>query len=309
MLSGHPLPKKRVQTSGRFPPTTQIPKSSQTTITNSSTLTQSSDASTCWNGNSGACNSGALYAYRRTGEKWAQEAYIKAANAERGDYFGSALAVFGDTLAVGAPYEDSNQTTITNGSTFSQAIDFNNCNSSACDSGAVYAFRRSHNAWSQEGILKASNAGRDDFLGHKVAMSGNAIAVSSVNEMSKQTKITNGSTASADDSYYNVGTVYVFRNSARVFDPDIRESGISSNAITFAWGEDLGKATHVIVAPVQEGTSEPNVGCAGGTTLPTGTTSYTYSGLSAETKYEFLFCASHGIEENSGALIWDDTLL
>ena len=54
-------------------------------------------------------NAGAVYVYVRDGETWSAQAYIKAANAEANDRFGisRALALSGDTLAVGAPGEDS----------------------------------------------------------------------------------------------------------------------------------------------------------------------------------------------------------
>ena len=70
-----------------------------------------------------------------TGTKlWAQEAYIKASNNDAGDYFGSALALDGETLAVGAWKEDSNQTTITNDNSTASS------NDGTADSGAVYVY-------------------------------------------------------------------------------------------------------------------------------------------------------------------------
>ena len=64
------------------------------------------------------------------------QAYLKAPNAEGGDHFGVAVATSGETLVVGAYHEDSNQTTITNGTTI---ID----NDAALSAGAVYVFVRS----------------------------------------------------------------------------------------------------------------------------------------------------------------------
>ena len=64
---------------------------------------------------------------------WAQEAYVKASNNDVSDFFGRSVALNGDTLAVGADYEDSNQTTITNGTSASS-------NNSSNDSGAVYVY-------------------------------------------------------------------------------------------------------------------------------------------------------------------------
>ncbi|MBI3598621.1 MAG: FG-GAP repeat protein [Nitrospirae bacterium] len=61
------------------------------------------------------------------------QAYLKAPNAEANDLFGYSVAVSGDTVAVGAWGESSNQTTITNGATASG-------NNSAFSAGAVYVF-------------------------------------------------------------------------------------------------------------------------------------------------------------------------
>ena len=46
---------------------------------------------------------------------WKQEAYIKTPYPDPDDIFGNSVSIDGDTLAVGANYEDSTQTTITNG--------------------------------------------------------------------------------------------------------------------------------------------------------------------------------------------------
>ena len=51
--------------------------------------------------------SGAVYLFNRTATSWAQRAYVKASNNEAFDFFGAGIAVAGNTLAVGAIYEDS----------------------------------------------------------------------------------------------------------------------------------------------------------------------------------------------------------
>ena len=54
--------------------------------------------------------SGAVYLFTATASSWAQRAYVKASNTETWDFFGigsSGLAIAGNTLAVGAIYEDS----------------------------------------------------------------------------------------------------------------------------------------------------------------------------------------------------------
>ena len=97
--------------------------SNQTTITNGTTA--SSDDS--------ITNSGAVYVYKRTGTSWAQEAYVKAANKDNSDEFGKSVALSGGTLAVGSHLEDSNETTITNGTIASS-------DDSSTNSGAVYVY-------------------------------------------------------------------------------------------------------------------------------------------------------------------------
>jgi hypothetical protein len=53
-----------------------------------------------------ASDSGAAYVFTRTGTTWTQQAYLKASNTGAGDYFGSSVAVSGDTVVVGALAED-----------------------------------------------------------------------------------------------------------------------------------------------------------------------------------------------------------
>jgi hypothetical protein len=168
--------------------------SNQTTITNGTTASS----------NNFAGNSGAVYVFKRTGSAWAQEAYVKAPNSQFADIFGSAVALHGDTLVVGAGYEDSNQTTITNGTSASS-------DNSASSSGAVYVFKRTGATWAQEAYLKAPNANTGDHFGVAVGIDGDTVAVGADYEASNQTTITNGATASADNSVTNSGAVYVFK--------------------------------------------------------------------------------------------------
>ena len=147
-----------------------------------------------------AHDSGAVYVFRRSGGGWAQEAYLKASNTDEGDIFGGSVSVSGDTLAVGAPYEDSNAT----------AANGNQADNSAHDSGAVYVFRRSGGGWAQEAYLKASNTDAGDMFGKSVSVSGDTLAVGAYGEASNATSA-NGN--QADNSASESGAVYVFRRS------------------------------------------------------------------------------------------------
>ncbi len=96
--------------------------------------------------NNDAIDSGAAYVFRRIGDTWSQEAYIKASNAEAGDQFGRPLSLSsdGNTLAVGARNEDSSSVGV-NG--VDNNFGFNN--------GAVYVFRRTGGTWTQQAYIKA----------------------------------------------------------------------------------------------------------------------------------------------------------
>jgi uncharacterized repeat protein (TIGR02543 family) len=79
--------------------------------------------------NEGAANSGAAYVFIRSGTTWAQQAYLKANNSGANDYFGTWVAVSGDTVVVGAHCEDSSTTGVNS-----------TPNDSAIESGAAYVF-------------------------------------------------------------------------------------------------------------------------------------------------------------------------
>lgn len=137
---------------------------------------------------------GAVYIYRRAGMSWAQEAYIKASNAEAGDNFGFSVALShdGNTLAVGAWREDGNGIA-------------GEADNSAPDAGAAYVFTYAGGVWTQVGYIKASNAEATDRFGHAVALSddGMRLAVGASHEDS------NG-TGGADNSAIGAGAVYVY---------------------------------------------------------------------------------------------------
>ncbi|MEY4064499.1 MAG: putative signal peptide protein, partial [Pseudomonadota bacterium] len=139
--------------------------------------------------------------------QWRQDAYLKAPNAGSGDEFGNTVALLGNTLAVGAEHESSSQNAITTNP-------LNTLDNSAPNSGGVYVFLRNGDLWSTDAFIKAVNAEEDDFFGHDLALSENSLAVGTYSESSNQTFISNSATASADNSAFNSGTVYVYRRSA-----------------------------------------------------------------------------------------------
>jgi FG-GAP repeat len=111
---------------------------------------------------------------------WTEQARLQASNAERADSFGASVSVSddGNTVAAGALDEDSFLTNINGGD---QGADDQSTDTSA---GAAYVFTRSGNAWPQQAFIKASNTGKEDWFGVRLALSGdgNTLAVGAPNE-------------------------------------------------------------------------------------------------------------------------------
>jgi FG-GAP repeat protein len=140
-----------------------------------------------------ASQAGAAYVFIRRGTSWTQQAYLKASNTEMGDFFGQAISLSGDTLAVGAPDEDS---------AGSDPLD-----NSATHAGAVYVFTRARQLWTQQAYLKASNPGMGYLFGWSVSLSGDTLAVGSVNESSAATGVDGDQ---SNHAAMGSGAAYVF---------------------------------------------------------------------------------------------------
>ncbi len=107
-------------------------------------------------------DSGAVYVFQRQNSNWQQQAYLKASNTAREDWFGSDLSLnaAGDTLVVSAI-----------GSRFSSADP---------RAGQIYFFRRNNESWQQQAYLTASDDDTVDLFGDelsRLSSDGNTLAV------------------------------------------------------------------------------------------------------------------------------------
>jgi hypothetical protein len=136
--------------------------------------------------------------FTRDGETWSQQAYLKASNTDGGDEFGWSLALSGDNLAVGSPYEDSSATGVGGDQT----------NNGVSNSGAVYLFRRSGADWNQSAYIKTANTDNGDFLGYSVALDGDVLSAGAIGEDSNATGIDGDA---SDNSLSGVGAASTFR--------------------------------------------------------------------------------------------------
>ena len=134
-------------------------------------------------------NAGAAYVFVQQGDTWVQQAYLKPNNMDADDRFGSAVAIDGNTILIGAHSEDGN------------GSDPND--NSAITAGATYVFIRQGDAWTQQAYLKANNTDAGDRFGESLALDGDSALIGATGEGS------NG-TDPSDNSISYSGAAYIF---------------------------------------------------------------------------------------------------
>lgn len=104
-------------------------------------------------------STGAVFVFSRVGGSWVQSQKIVASDYAQGDQFGTSVSLSGNTIVVGAPYDDSPST----------------------DNGSVYVLARDNQGvWSQQQKLTVPT-GRSDLFGQAVSISGDNLVVGSPN--------------------------------------------------------------------------------------------------------------------------------
>ena len=106
-------------------------------------------------------NAGAAYIFKLSGGTWTQMAKLVAGDRRADDWFGTSVAISGDTAIVGAYFQD---------------YDENNENNLR-DASAAYIFKLSGGTWTQVAKLVAGDRRADDYFGYSVAISGDTAIV------------------------------------------------------------------------------------------------------------------------------------
>lgn len=95
---------------------------------------------------------GAMYVFTQTGAQWSQQAELTPPDALANDFFGSSVALSGNTAVVGDTVKNTGR-------------------------GAVYVYTRTSGTWGPPSELGASDAQANDLFGYSVAFSGGNVAV------------------------------------------------------------------------------------------------------------------------------------
>ena len=101
-------------------------------------------------------DSGAVYLYKRKHDRWQYQTKITPKDGAGGDLFGISVALDGKTVLVGADLHDEK----------------------ADNAGAAYVFTFQDDKWTQQAKLTASDPGKTDIFGVRVALSGNTALIS-----------------------------------------------------------------------------------------------------------------------------------
>lgn len=142
-------------------------------------------------------SAGAAYVFKYNNGFWVQDAYIKASDTGRINYFGASIDLNedGNKLVVGAYLGDGGG----KGINHFPSVGLN-------ASGNVYVFERTSDTWYQKAYVKASNTDADDHFGRSLSLSANGmtLAVGATGESS----IVRGNQSS--NSADNSGAVYLY---------------------------------------------------------------------------------------------------
>jgi hypothetical protein len=154
-------------------------------------------------------NSGAVYVFVHDGVEWQKPTKITADEGMAGDRFGSAVAISGNTLVIGAPENDEKDN----------------------NAGAIYVFTYDGTNWQKEKKLTAADIQADDKFGYAVGISSNTVVI--------------GTRPVGD----HIGAAYVFiRNSTEWVEQDKLESE-SIDKIAFGYSVAINGDTIIVGVP------------------------------------------------------------
>ncbi len=134
-------------------------------------------------------NSGSAYIFTQTNGIWTQQAKLLPNDGTANDYFGSAVAIKGDLVIIGA---------------WGDRVGVHN-------SGSAYIFTRSNNTWTQQAKLTANDASWNDQFGSAVAIDTNPNTNTSTAVVG--TPLSDFDTNSTEDS----GAAYVFTKTGQTW--------------------------------------------------------------------------------------------
>lgn len=131
-------------------------------------------------------NAGAAYIFKRNGTAWAQQKKLVASDRSPFDYFGSAVAIEGNTAVVSAPLDAEDATG----------------GNSKTSAGSVYIFTLSGTTWVQKQKVVPLDRGANDSFGNALSISGDYLIVGALHDEKD---------ASGSSNTLDAGSAYIFK--------------------------------------------------------------------------------------------------
>ncbi|HWL93250.1 MAG TPA: FG-GAP repeat protein [Phycisphaerae bacterium] len=158
-----------------------------------------------------------------------EQDWLTASDAAASSQFGWSVALSGDTVVIGARYDD---------------------HAAGQGAGSAYVSVRSGTVWNQQDWLTASDAAANSAFGYSVALSGDTVVI-----------------GAPDDDHAagsNAGSAYVFVRSGAVWSEQdwLTASDDAAANSLFAWSVALSGDTAVIGAPFEDLAAEEDAGSA-----------------------------------------------
>ena len=139
---------------------------------------------------------GSAYIFTRSGTTWTERQKLLASDGVGGDLFGNAVAIRGNTLVVGASYDDVN---------------------GIPNQGSAYIFTRSGTTWTeQQRLTQADNSSGGNQFGNSVAVSGDTVIVGAFEEDLIQ--------------FGNEGAVYVYTKNGATWAQNVKLTAVDHAA-------------------------------------------------------------------------------
>lgn len=181
-------------------------------------------------GSNSVTEAGAVFVYTRSGSSWSlqQKLVATGTNARMsGDYFGHAVSLDSETLAISSPYHDYN---VSGAGSVSSA-------------GAVYVFTRAGTVWTQQQkIIPIGTNARiaNDYFGNTLDLDGETLAVGSPQ---------NSYDANGNNLVLLSGAVFVFTRSGSVWSQQQKlvSTGVNSRVNDESFGASISLSTDSIL--------------------------------------------------------------
>jgi hypothetical protein len=185
-----------------------------------------------------ALQSGAAYVFRDRGGRYAQEAYIKAENADANDSFGSTVALEGDTLVVSAVLEAAGTPLPhADAAALRETVD-----NEMIGAGALYVYRRSDDAWRFDAYLKAPEPQPGAAYGFALALRDGRLLVGAATEGNLES-------GTRSPQYDDSGGAYLYDSIAPDVVPRVFRPGASDRRGLYGYAVALGSRWVVVGGP------------------------------------------------------------